>query len=94
MRVKWLRQALLDLDVIETFISKDSPVMARKTILKIIKTVSLLKEQQGLGRAGRVPDTRELVIHQLPYIVPYRVIEEVVQILRVYHTLRKWPDRL
>ena len=91
MRVRWLRQALLDLDAID---SEDSPAVAVDVIVKIIKAVSLLKEQQGIGRAGRVPGTKELVIPGLPYIVPYRVKDKAVHVLRVYHTSRKWPNRL
>ena len=94
MRVKWLRQALLDLDEIATYINADSPAIAAKVDVNIITAVSLLREQQGIGRAGRVPGTKELLVTGLPYIVPYRVKDETVQILRVYHTSRKWPNRL
>ncbi|MFQ5427691.1 MAG: hypothetical protein ACE5EZ_01790 [Thermodesulfobacteriota bacterium] len=34
----------------------------------------------------------ELVIAELPFIVPYRVKGKEVQILSVYHTSRKWPE--
>ena len=26
-----------------------------------------------------------------PYIIPYRVREDRVEVLRVFHTARKWP---
>jgi toxin ParE1/3/4 len=45
------------------------------------------------GRAGRVPGTRELVIAGTPFIIPYRVAENTIQILRVLHGKRKWPLR-
>jgi len=94
VRIKWLRTALLDLDDLESHIAAQNPAAATDVIVKIIKAVALLKEQQALGRAGRVPGTRELVISGLPYIVPYRCRDNEVQILRVYHTSRKWPNRL
>ena len=94
MRIKWFRQALLDLDRIETYIADDSPATAVDIVVKIIKAVSLLGAQQGIGRAGLVPGTKELIIPGLPYIVPYRVKDGEVQVLRVYHTSRKWPDLL
>ena len=94
MRVRWLRQALLDLDEIETYTVEDSPTVAVDGVVEIIKAVSFLREQQGIGRTGRVPGTKELVVPSLPYIVPYRVKDEEVQVLRVYHTSRKWPQRL
>ncbi|MDR2726446.1 MAG: type II toxin-antitoxin system RelE/ParE family toxin, partial [Deltaproteobacteria bacterium] len=45
------------------------------------------------GRPGRVPGTRELVIAGLPYLLPYRVRNDVVEILRFFHTSQKPPNR-
>ena len=54
----------------------------------------LLLENPKLGAPGRVPGTRELVIPKTPYIVPYRVRHSTIEIARVYHASRRWPDRL
>lgn len=94
MHVKWLRLALLDLDAAEAYIAQDDPAIATEVVLRIIRTVSLLKEQSGIGRAGRLPGTKELVVPKTSYIVPYRVKDDTVQILRVYHSSLKWPERL
>jgi toxin ParE1/3/4 len=94
LRVNWLQQALLDLDEIEHYIVEARPTAAADVIVKIIRSVSLLREQPGIGRPGRVPGTKELVVPSLPYIVPYRVKDEIIQVLRVYHTSRKGPKRL
>ncbi|MCE3238363.1 MAG: toxin Y4kP, partial [Gammaproteobacteria bacterium] len=45
----------------------------------------------GMGRAGRVPDTRELVISSTPFIAIYQVRMQVIFILRILHVARKWP---
>ena len=50
-----------------------------------------LPGRPAIGRPGRVLGTRELVIGRLPYIVPYRVREKDIEILRVLHTSRRWP---
>lgn len=89
MRVRWYRRALLDLDAAEAYIAQDDPQTAAVVILRIVRAVSLLKEQPGIGRAGRVTGTKELIVPNTPYIVPYRVKDDAVQILRVYHTSRK-----
>lgn len=94
LRVKWLRLALLDLDDVEAYITRDNPAVAAGLVLKIIRTVSLLREQKGLGRPGRVPGTKELVVPGTPYIVPYRVRNGTVEVLRVYHAARRWPQHL
>ena len=36
--------------------------------------------------------TRELVIGSLPYVIPYRVRDGDIEILRVLHTSRRWPS--
>ena len=55
--------------------------------------VEHLAMSPGLGRPGRVAGTRELVVSGIPYIVPYRVKGEVVQIITVLHGAQKWPER-
>jgi plasmid stabilization system protein ParE len=37
------------------------------------------------GRAGREEGTRELLFPPLPYVAVYRVKEESIEILRIYH---------
>lgn len=88
LRVKWIRRALLDLDEVEAYIAQDDPLSAAEVVVRVVRAVSLLKEHPGLGRTGRVPGTRELVVPNTPFIVPYRVKDETVQILRVYHASR------
>jgi toxin ParE1/3/4 len=43
------------------------------------------------GRKGSARGTRELVFADLPYVVAYRVTDEV-EILAVIHTARDWPE--
>jgi toxin ParE1/3/4 len=46
-----------------------------------------------MGRPGRVPGTRELVIPGTRFIVPYRLQGNTIQVLRVFHGARRWPER-
>ena len=92
MKIKWVRLALDDLRKIDTFISNDNPSAAKKVLALIWETTQLLKEHPQIGRPGRVAGTRELVISDTPFIVPYRVISDEIQILRVIHGARHWPN--
>ena len=94
MRVRWLDRALRDLNEAEAYIAKDDPQAAAGVVLRIVRAASQLKDQPGIGRTGRVPGTKELIVPKTPFIVPYRVKDDTVQILRVYHSSRKWPDQL
>ena len=92
MQIKWTWDAISDLMEIKRYIAQDNSYAANDVALRIKKMVDLLSEQPYLGRQGRVHGTRELVISGLPYIVPYRVKNNVVQILRVFHGARKWVE--
>jgi toxin ParE1/3/4 len=63
-------------------------------IERIRAAVTRLAASPALARPGRVAGTRELVIPRTPYIVPYRVKGDVVQIITILHGARRWPDRL
>ena len=93
MRVRWLRKALRNLDDEATYIATDDPAAARLIVERVLDAVAMLVEQPGMGRPGRVPGTRELVVLKTGYIVPYRVRGEVIEILRVFHTSRRPPQR-
>lgn len=93
MRVRWLRAALRNLDEEASYIAADDPGAARLVVQRVLEAVEQLAEQPGIGRPGRVPNTRELVVLNTRYIVPYRVRSGVVEILRVFHTSRRPPQR-
>jgi len=90
----WSPEAIDDLTVLRTYIAKDDPAAAQRVALRIVESVEmLLSENPDVGRPGRVPGTRELVISRTPFIVPYRVRGQRIQVLRVYHGARRWPER-
>lgn len=93
MRVRWLRTALRNLDEEATYIAADSPVAAHQVVERVLSAVEQLIDQPGLGRPGRVPGTRELVAQRTRYLVPYRVKRDAIEILRVFHTSRRLPQR-
>jgi toxin ParE1/3/4 len=82
VRVRWLRRALRNLEEEADYIARDDPQAAAQ-VERIAASVDLLATHPGLGRPGRVPGTRELIVTGAPYIVPYRVRDDTVEILRV-----------
>jgi len=93
MNVIWSPQAIQDLISLRAYLAGESPAGARRIVLRILHDIEdLLSDNPHMGRPGRVPGTRELVISKTPYIVPYRVQDGAIQILRVYHSARRWPE--
>ncbi|HJU12300.1 MAG TPA: type II toxin-antitoxin system RelE/ParE family toxin [Candidatus Binataceae bacterium] len=90
--MRWLDQAVEDLKTVRAFIAHDNPSPAGDVAKHIREAVRILADYPASGRAGRVPNTRELVVTGTPYILPYRVRTQTVEILRVLHGAQKWPD--
>jgi toxin ParE1/3/4 len=93
MQVRWLRKALRNLEEEATYIAVDDPAAARLVVQRVLEAVAQLADQPGIGRPGRVSNTRELVVLNTRYVVPYRVRAGVIEILRVFHTSRRPPQR-
>jgi toxin ParE1/3/4 len=89
--IHWKKQAINDLIKIGQEIAKDSPANAEKMVVLIEAKVTPLAAHSEIGRTGRKRGTRELVVHQ-HYIVIYRVQGEIIEILRVKHAARQWPQ--
>ena len=92
MRVRWLRVALANLEAEADYIGEDSPAAARRVVQRIFRAANLLKKNPAMGRPGRVAGTREVVVAGTPYVLPYRVRANAVEILRVFHAARRWPE--
>lgn len=92
MQVKWLRRALRNLEQEAAYIAQDNARAAAALVVEADESTRLLARHPDMGRPGRVPGTRELVLQHFPYIIPYRVKEQRVEILRVFHMSRKWPQ--
>jgi toxin ParE1/3/4 len=88
MALKWTRGALQSVDDIAAYIARDNPNRATSFVQELKQSVGKLERFPGMGRAGRVPGTRELVLHK-NYLAIYRVRVEDVEILRIHHVARK-----
>jgi toxin ParE1/3/4 len=90
VRVKWLREARANLDAEAEYISQDSPAAAGRIVAAIESATAGLARHPAMGRPGRVIGTRELVVPGTPYVIPYRVHDNVVETIRVFHGARRW----
>jgi toxin ParE1/3/4 len=92
LRTRWIRPALADLEAIGDYVSGDNPGAAGRLVARIAASVEALGDHPHLGRPGGITGTRELVVAETPFIVPYRVRADEVEILAVLHGARRWPD--
>ena len=93
MKVVWSRRAIRHLVHLREFIEKDSEQNARLVASRILKAVDLLQSHSEIGRPGRVLGTRELVVSDTPYVIPYRVKHDRLELIAVFHGRQKWPAK-
>jgi plasmid stabilization system protein ParE len=87
-------QAVADLGRAREYIVERNPTAAIAVVERIEVALASLAAYPTLGRKGRVPGTRELVVTETPFIVPYRVTSSRIEILAVIHGARRWPESL
>ena len=94
MTVVWSPRAIGHLAELRAYITRENPEAAARTALTLLAAVDRLAGLPNLGRPGRVSGTRELVVPGTPYVIPYRVREERLEIIAVFHGRRRWPKGL
>ena len=93
MKIEWTPAALADRDAIFDYIEADSPLAAISVDERIEAAVERLVDFPESRRPGRVEGTRVVVMTSAPYILPDRILDDRVCILRVLHGARLWPDK-
>ena len=70
---------------------KRSPRKAIADDEKIWEACLLLLDFPGMGRAGRLSGTQEYVVPDTPYILAYRIDDEILRVVRIMHGAQLWP---
>lgn len=94
MTIVWSLRAIGHLADLRSYIARDNPNAANRIAGALLDAVECLAELPNLGRPGRVAGTRELVVPGTPYVIPYRVQGDRLEVIAVFHGRQKWPKRL
>jgi toxin ParE1/3/4 len=92
MKVIWSKRAVGDLGHIRHYVFLNNPRAAAPTADRIEAATDRLRRFPNSGRPSEIAGAREIIVPGLPYVVIYRVSTQNVEILRVFHTSRDWPE--
>lgn len=92
MKVHWTRPALTDLVEAQAYIAKDNLQAARAIAQRLWDATRALADHPQIGRTGHTPGTREWVVAHTPFLIVYRLRDETVEILRLWHARRDWQS--
>jgi toxin ParE1/3/4 len=90
MRIRWSPEAAMDFAGIIEGIRVQNPSAADRIAHTIDDSVTSLESFPQRGHPGRIEDTRESVLIPLPFIVVYRIKENIVE-ATVLHGSQRWP---
>ncbi|CAM4381063.1 MAG: hypothetical protein LEGION0398_MBIBDBAK_01082 [Legionellaceae bacterium] len=90
MKIKLSKLAEKDLQSTYDYICQDKPSAAKGVIYRIMEAIENIVIFPSIGRTGRVPNTKELVVSGTSLIVVYQVKQDTLFIVRVIHAARKW----
>lgn len=94
MKVVWSRRSVQHLVDLREHIEKESEQNAALVAKRILESIELLQTQPEMGRPGRVVGTRELVVTGTPFIIPYRVRAQRIELIAIFHGRQRWPKKL
>ncbi len=92
--LEWTEPAAEDIDgIIDYLLGESMTFEAVEDYVKRIYTApEALSTLPGAGKPGRMAGTREWMVTGTPYALMYRVLPDRIQILRVMHGRRLFPD--
>ena len=82
--------ALTDRDAIMVYVAQDNPIAAIELDIEFESKAENARLRPTLYKPGRMKGTREIVVRP-NYVMVYRVIGDVVEVLRVLHAAQQWP---
>jgi plasmid stabilization system protein ParE len=94
VKIVWLSYARRDLSSISAYYeSAASKRTANQVLQRIVRSASYLADNPYLGRPSSSTDEiHELQVSGLPYLLPYRVADGRIEILRVFHESQDRPS--
>ena len=91
MIIVWSPRAITHLAGLRAYIARDNPNAAGRIATTLLAAVERLAELPNLGRPGRVAGTRELIVPGTPYVMPYRLRGDRLEIIAIFHGRQQWP---
>jgi toxin ParE1/3/4 len=92
MRLKFLKLAKQDIGEAVSHFKRTAPHAIDGFAAAIKTSLSLILSNPNVGRPSQTANIREWSVPNWPYVIPYRIVGDDIEILRVWHTRRDRPE--
>lgn len=89
LNILWTKRALANLESELDYYGQINPILAKELTLIIQKSINSISHMPAIGCAGKKIGMRELIVDKYPYILAYRVRNNVLEVLAIIHQKRK-----
>jgi toxin ParE1/3/4 len=87
--VTWTKRSLIHLEAELAYYGQINSQLAKELSIIIKNSISKIQNMPGIGQAGKKIGSRELILQTFPYIIVYRVRDNILEILSIVHQKRK-----
>ena len=96
MRLRYLDDALANLETIHSYLIERNLAAARRVIGDIRAAAERLREFPYMGRIGTRIGTHEWIVRGSPYLIVYEVDEAAaeIRVLAVFHAAQDWQEQM
>ena len=96
MKLRLTARAYRDLVNITSYIAEEqqNPPAARVVLERIEQAFKRIQSMPNIGRESARPDTRQLTIAKLPFSIVYRVRNDTIEVLTVFHEAQDPDNKL
>lgn len=94
LKLAWTPTALADLASAREYLAAERPSAPDSAAERLERALKALTDHPEIGRPGRLEGTKELIVVGTPFIIPYRVRGNKIEILAFLHGARRWPESL
>ena len=91
MKIRLMKAAIRDLRETRSYIAQDDPAAATRVATRLERAINLIAERPDIGRPVSDQPVREWCVPGLPFVIPYRVSGDTIEIVRIFHTSRRRP---
>lgn len=93
MKIRWTQPFTQNLEAARLYIMAEDPNAALKVLQHILGTLDTLSRFPEAGKASKQKiGTRQIVVPNTPFVIAYRIHNEAIELLALWHHAQKWPS--
>jgi toxin ParE1/3/4 len=90
MNLRFTSDALADLDELKVWLKPRAPNGYRRVLARLTAKIRTLRLHPDIGHVIAYPDIRAIAETRYGFVIPYRVRDNTIWILRIYNA-RRYP---